>query len=111
MKKILIILGIVILISATLILLYQNYFSGDKYNPDKNIETITEEVNREAIEIIAENLEIPWSVEFLPGGDLLVTERPGNILRISKGEKIQIATIDDVKADDLGHFRPPEVHP
>lgn len=30
----------------------------------------------------AENLDVPWDIEFLPGGDMLVTERPGNLLRI-----------------------------
>ncbi len=36
------------------------------------------------IEIIAENLKIPWEVAFLPDGDLLVTERPGMLKRIGK---------------------------
>lgn len=34
------------------------------------------------IEIIAENLNIPWEIAFLPSGELLVTERPGQLLKI-----------------------------
>src|SRR5690554_4633465 len=29
--------------------------------------------------VVAEGLEHPWAVEPLPGGDLLVTERPGRL--------------------------------
>ncbi len=37
---------------------------------------------------IAGGLEHPWGVAFLPGGDILVTERPGR-LRVIRGGKLQ----------------------
>ncbi|MDP3770574.1 MAG: PQQ-dependent sugar dehydrogenase [Candidatus Sungbacteria bacterium] len=39
------------------------------------------------IEIIAQHLQIPWAIAFLPDGDLLVTERPGTLRRIGKNKK------------------------
>ncbi|UYF98897.1 PQQ-dependent sugar dehydrogenase [Halomonas sp. GD1P12] len=39
------------------------------------------------LEIVAEGLEHPWSLAFLPGGDMLVTERPGRLRRITPGEE------------------------
>ena len=38
--------------------------------------------------ILAEGLEHPWGMAFLPNGDLLVTERAGGIQRLSKDGKL-----------------------
>jgi len=39
-------------------------------------------VGRITVERVADGLEEPWSVAFLPGGDILVTERDGRLLRM-----------------------------
>jgi len=38
----------------------------------------------ENTDIVTENLDVPWDIEFLPNGDMLVTERPGTLLQIKK---------------------------
>lgn len=46
-------------------------------------------------EVVVAGLEVPWSLAFLPGGDMLVTERPGR-LRLVRGGQLQpqpVATI------------------
>lgn len=46
----------------------------------------------EPILVVAENLEIPWDIAFLPDGDLLVTERPGRVVRIdAEGNSFSVA--------------------
>ncbi|MCH8987077.1 PQQ-dependent sugar dehydrogenase [Patescibacteria group bacterium] len=40
---------------------------------------------QEDIVVVARDLKIPWEIAFLPNGDLLVTERPGDLLRIGLG--------------------------
>ncbi|MFW5661761.1 MAG: PQQ-dependent sugar dehydrogenase, partial [Oceanicaulis sp.] len=37
------------------------------------------------VEIVASGLSHPWDIAFLPGGDMLVTERPGRLRLISDG--------------------------
>ncbi len=32
---------------------------------------------------VAEGLELPWGLAFLPGGDMLITERPGRLRRVA----------------------------
>lgn len=53
---------------------------------------------------LADNLDHPWSIAFLPGGDMLVTERPGR-LRIIRGGAIDptpIAGTPDVYTQEGG---------
>ena len=38
---------------------------------------------------VAEGLVEPWSIAFLPGGDMLVTERPGRLRIIRQGKLVQ----------------------
>ena len=42
--------------------------------------------NELAVEIIAENLDHPWSLAFLPDGRLLVTERSGKLRIVDQGQ-------------------------
>ena len=37
------------------------------------------------VETWVQDLEVPWSLKFLPNGDALVAERPGRIQRIPQG--------------------------
>lgn len=42
---------------------------------------------KQDVEIIAEHLDIPWEMVFLPDGSMLVTERPGTLVKIQKEKK------------------------
>jgi glucose/arabinose dehydrogenase len=44
---------------------------------------------------VAEGLEHPWSIAFLPGGDVLVTERPGR-LRVIRNGRLLPAPVEGV---------------
>lgn len=71
---------------------------------------VTETVDEEMISVVAENLEIPWEIEFLPNGDLLVTERPGNLLRIGPETKL-VKKIEGVEHVGEGGLLGLALHP
>jgi glucose/arabinose dehydrogenase len=53
------------------------------------------------VERVASGLEVPWGLAFLPGGDVLVTERPGRI-RLLRGGKLLDAPVATVPATASG---------
>ncbi len=61
------------------------------------------------IEILAENLQVPWEVAFLPDGDLLVTERPGMLKRV--GQEMRIYAIEGVEHIGEGGLLGMALHP
>lgn len=55
-------------------------------------------------DIVAEGLEVPWGIAFLPGGDALVTERPGRV-RLLRGGVLQpqpVATVPTASSSEGG---------
>lgn len=48
------------------------------------------------IEVLAENLVIPWEILPLPDGRLIVTERPGRVVLLDKGEKYPVHDVAPV---------------
>jgi len=62
---------------------------------------------------VAEGLENPWSIAFLPGGDMLVTERPGR-LRIIRGGQLlpdPVPGLPEVRAQRQGGLLDVQPHP
>jgi glucose/arabinose dehydrogenase len=53
------------------------------------------------VDVVAEGLEVPWGLAWLPGGDALVTERPGRI-RLLRGGALQPSPVATVKISSSG---------
>ncbi len=93
------ILGVIVLAGASLYAFREQIFR-QFYKPTATSLQEGIKIGKD-IEIIAENLQIPWEIAFLPAapnggeprpdgrdGDLLVTERPGTLKRIGKERRV-----------------------
>ena len=62
---------------------------------------------------VAEGLEVPWSMAWLPGGDMLVTERPGRLRIIRNGKLLPDAVpgVPAVFAEGQGGLFDVRPHP
>ena len=81
--------------------------------PDVPAETIRSERHAFRIETLAEGLDHPWSVAFLPGGGMLITEREGR-LRLFRDGKLHpkpIAGVPAVFAEGQGGLHDIVLHP
>jgi glucose/arabinose dehydrogenase len=71
-------------------------YVGDGFGPDGTVPI--------QVTVVAEGLEVPWGLAFLPGGDALVTERPGRV-RLLRGGVLQptpVATVRVAGSDESG---------
>lgn len=72
---------------------------NDPSPPPPSADTFTTDDGvRFRVEIVASNLQIPWSLAFAPDGRLFFTERPGRVrvLNVGTGASELALTLDDV---------------
>lgn len=67
----------------------------------KPVEEIKQETEQLAIEVMVENLDTPWAIDFLPDGRMVFTERPGRV-NIFDGEVKVIAEIEVSEVSESG---------
>lgn len=83
--------------------------------PSNNLQTLTRtpssELNAPITSIIAENLDTPWGIVFLPDQSLLITERPGTVKRIQNNNITTIATLPQVREISEGGLLGVTLHP
>lgn len=64
------------------------------------------------LEVVADGLEVPWGMAFLPEGGLLVTDRNGTMYHISEdGTSTEIKGVPEVLNDGQGGLLDVELHP
>jgi glucose/arabinose dehydrogenase len=65
------------------------------------------------VETVAGNLQVPWSINFLPDGRIIFTERPGRVRVIENGKlrPEPLATISDVEARSESGLMGLTLHP
>lgn len=74
---------------------------------------MTSEVHKYRLEVVADGLEVPWSIAFLPDGRMLVTERAGRLRIVENGRLLPAAVTGTpaVWAQGQGGLMAVAVHP
>jgi aldose sugar dehydrogenase len=60
---------------------------------------------------VAENLEHPWAITWLPDGEMLVTERPGRLVRFRGDERTNLTGLPEIHAQGQGGLLDVQLHP
>jgi glucose/arabinose dehydrogenase len=63
------------------------------------------------IETVVSGLDIPWGLEFLPNGDLLISERSGILYRFSKNKLTPIKGLPKILVKGQGGLMDIRLHP
>ena len=87
-------------------------FSSPQQGLGQDVEMETS-IGRIRVVTIADGLESPWSMVFLPDGDILVTERPGRLRLISDGvlQADPIGGVPEVQYRNHGGLMDIALHP
>lgn len=81
--------------------------------PDKPLEFDTAEGQKIRVVVVARGMSSPWSMVWLPGGDMLITQRTGQVRRLRGGvlDPAPIAGVPAVVAGGLGGLMDITLHP
>ncbi len=91
--------------------------AGVSENPDKLKPALSEgdlvesEQQTFLVDTVVSGLHVPWGLEFLPSGDLLISERAGELLRFTGGELQKITGLPEIMAKGQGGLLDLELHP
>lgn len=115
MKKIFNYFLILLVIFVLFIFLFRDklkyyFFAPRQITPQAEVKTDNIPPVSEEIKTVAQNLDIPWEIAFLPNGDMLVTERSGKLLKIGPETKV-IKEIEGVKHIGEGGLLGLAIHP
>lgn len=82
------------------------------FDYDKNHQTTTSTNPNYIYEIVVDGLEIPWSFEFFPNGDMLIAERKGVLSYFSKTDGMTtISGLPAIRVEGQGGLLDLKLHP
>lgn len=108
MKKALIILGAVVVVIAGVAFLLKDEIVKWTMLPTESHVPQADDAQSDS-RVVASRLDTPWSLAFLPAGDLLVTERTGQMRRVGSSGKVY--PIAGVHEDGEGGLLGVALHP
>lgn len=78
---------------------------------DPDDQVVESEVQRFIVDTVVSGIGIPWGLEFLPNGDLLISERSAKLYRFSNNELQEITGLPEIMVKGQGGLMDLELHP
>ncbi|MEK9166390.1 MAG: PQQ-dependent sugar dehydrogenase [Patescibacteria group bacterium] len=111
MKKLTFFAIIIIAVGAFAYFYWQDKIPDGSAPPNGNVQNGNPHGNTPAVTVVAENLEIPWDIAFLPDGNMLVSERPGRLSVLYKNGERDIIFEGDAEHVGEGGLLGIALHP
>lgn len=73
--------------------------------------TVESEVQKFIVDTVVSGLAVPWGLEFLPNGDLLIAERSAKLYRFKNNELQEISGLPEIMVKGQGGLMDLELHP
>jgi glucose/arabinose dehydrogenase len=113
-RKFIIALGVIIIIFVGF--LGRRFFNQSPLAPESGVKQAKLDLSGETsfFTVVAENLEVPWGLVFLPDKSLLVTERTGRLRLIDSNGRLQsepVAVLEKVREIGEGGLLGITLHP
>ena len=84
----------------------------EKLKPALSADDIVEsEVQKFIVDTVVSGLSVPWGLEFLPNGDLLIAERSAKLYRFTNNELQEISGLPEIMVKGQGGLMDLELHP
>lgn len=78
---------------------------------ESSIEAQAPETLNYTTELVVGDINIPWSMAFLPDGSMLITEKSGELIHFKNGKKQLIAGVPEIYVRGQGGFMDIKLHP
>ncbi len=95
---------------CSLIFSLVSYTISAQQTPSKVIAKTPDKINYKT-EVVVPELDIPWGMEFLPDGSILITEKTGTLILFKNDKKTEIAGLPEIYVRGQGGFLDIKLHP
>ena len=78
---------------------------------ESSVEALTPEDLNYVTELVVADINIPWGMDFLPDGSMLITEKTGKLIHFKNGIKTDIVGVPEVYVRGQGGLMDIKLHP
>ena len=95
----------------TFVLIFLVFFSACAQQKESTVKIETPPKVNYTIEVVVDDMAIPWGFTFLPDNSILITEKSGELIHFKDGKKNIVNNVPDIYVRGQGGLLDVELHP